>query len=54
MAIININPITEVTLENGRTKRFTKKFKYDKDTPENEIKFQPQLEIASIFWKIGW
>lgn len=49
MAIISINPITDVTLEKGNTKRLTKKFKYDKETPEKEIKFHPQLETASIF-----
>jgi hypothetical protein len=46
---MSINPITEVTLENGKTRRLTKKFKYDNDTPENEIKFHPQLETASMF-----
>lgn len=49
IAIISINPITEVTLEKGKTRRFTKKFKYEKDTPDKEIKFQPQFEIASMF-----
>jgi hypothetical protein len=39
----------EVTLEKGKTRRFTKKFKYEKITPEREIKFQPQLVTASIF-----
>jgi hypothetical protein len=43
-----------VTLEKGKTRRFTKKFKYDKETPEKEIKFHPQFETASMFWKIGW
>jgi len=41
--------MTELALENGSTSLFTKKFKYDKNTPEKEIKFQPQLETASIF-----
>jgi hypothetical protein len=39
----------EVTLEKGITKRFTKKFKYEKITPDNETKFQPQFVTASIF-----
>jgi hypothetical protein len=37
-----------VTLENGKTNLFTKKFKYEKTTPERETKFQPQLVTASI------
>jgi len=45
----NINPIIEVTLENGKRSRFTKKFKYEKTTPESETKFHPQLATASIF-----
>jgi hypothetical protein len=49
IAIISIKPTTEVTLEKGNTKRFTKKFKYDKVAPENDIKFHPQFEIASMF-----
>ena len=44
-----MKPIIEVTLENGITKRFTKKFKYEKMTPERETKFHPQLVTASIF-----
>jgi hypothetical protein len=49
IANISMNPITDVTLENGKTSLFTKKFKYDRETPEKEIKFHPQLETASIF-----
>jgi len=48
MAIRSIKPITEVTLENGRTNLFTKKFKYEKKTPDSETKFQPQATTASI------
>jgi hypothetical protein len=42
-----MKPIIEVTLENGKTRRFTKKFKYEKKTPDKETKFQPQLVTAS-------
>lgn len=49
-----MKPITEVTLENGKTKRLTKKFKYEKTTPDNEIKFQPHATTASMLWKMGW
>jgi hypothetical protein len=48
MAIKSINPITDVTLENGKTNRLTKKFKYEKKTPDKETKFHPQLVTASI------
>jgi hypothetical protein len=44
-----MNPIIEVTLENGKTKRFTKKFKYEKIIDDNETKFQLQLVIISMF-----
>jgi hypothetical protein len=37
-----------VTLEKGNTSRFTKKFKYEKKTPDKEIKFQPHATTASI------
>jgi hypothetical protein len=43
-----MKPITEVTLENGKTRRLMKKFKYEKITPEKEIKFHPQLVTASM------
>jgi hypothetical protein len=44
----SINPITEVTLENGKTKRLTKKFKYEKTAPDKETRFQVQPLTASI------
>ena len=50
----SINPIIDVTLEKGKIKRLIKMFKYEKTTPDKEIKFQPQVEIASIFWNVGW
>jgi hypothetical protein len=50
---MSIKPITDVTLVNGKTKRLTKKFKYEKTTPEREIIFHPQLVTASTLWKIG-
>jgi hypothetical protein len=53
MVISNINPIIEVTLEKGRTKRFTKKFTYEKIIDDNETIFQVQFVIISIFWKLG-
>jgi hypothetical protein len=45
----SIKPIIEVTLEKGMTSRLTKKFKYEKMTPERETKFHPQEVTASIF-----
>jgi hypothetical protein len=45
--------MTDVTLEKGNTNLLTKKFKYEKNTPDNETKFHPQATIASILWKIG-
>jgi hypothetical protein len=48
MAINNIKPMTDVTLEKGKTRRFTKKLRYEKKTPDNEIRFQPQATTASI------
>jgi len=51
--IKSINPIIEVTLEKGMTNLFTKKFKYEKMTPESETKFHPQEVTASMFWKMG-
>lgn len=47
IAIKSINPMTDVTLEKGKTNRFTKKFRYEKKTPEREIMFQLQLDTAS-------
>ena len=41
-------PIIEVTLEKGRTRRLTNKFKYEKNTPDKETRFQPQTDTASI------
>jgi hypothetical protein len=43
-----MNPIIEVTLENGKTKRFTKKFKYEKIIDDNETKFQLQLQVQLL------
>jgi len=48
IASINIKPTTDVAVENGKTNLLTKKFKYDKKTPEKEIKFHPQFDTASI------
>jgi len=45
----SIKPIIEVTLEKGITNLLTKKFKYEKITPDRETKFQPQEVTASIF-----
>jgi hypothetical protein len=45
----NINPMTDVTLENGKINRLKKKFKYEKKIPDKETIFQLQLETASIF-----
>jgi len=42
-----MNPITDVTLENGKINLFTKKFKNDKMTPDSDIKCQPQDVRAS-------
>jgi hypothetical protein len=39
----------DVTLENGSTSLFTKKFKYEKIIDDNETIFQVQLVITSIF-----
>ena len=43
----------DVTLEKGKTNLFTKKFKQEKIIDDNETKFQLQLVIISIFWKLG-
>lgn len=40
--------MTEVTLEKGKTSLLTKKFKYEKKTPDNETKFHPHATTASI------
>jgi len=50
----SINPMIEVTLENGNTSLFTKKFRYEKIIDDSETRFQLQLVTASIFWKLGW
>jgi len=50
----SINPIMDVTLEKGKTKRLTKALRYEKIVPERDIKFHAQLVTASKFWKIGW
>jgi len=52
--INNIKPIIEVTLENGKSNRFTKKFKYEKTNEDKDIKFQLQFVTMSMFWKLGW
>jgi hypothetical protein len=44
-----MKPITEETLEKGRTRRLTKRAKYEKKELEREIKFQFQEETISIF-----
>lgn len=44
----------EVTLENGNTSLFTKKFKYEKIIDDKDTMFQVQFVITSIFWKVGW
>jgi hypothetical protein len=49
MAIKSINPITEVTLEKGNTRRLTKKFKYEKTVLDKEIKFHPHDMTISEF-----
>jgi hypothetical protein len=45
----NINPKIDVTLEKGNKSLFTKKFKYEKIKDDNDIKFQVQFVIISIF-----
>ena len=54
--INNIKPIIEVTLENGKSNRFTKKFKYEKTNEDKDIKFQLQLVTIhnklSNIWKL--
>jgi len=47
-----MNPIIDVTLEKGKTSLFTKKFRYENTVDDNEIKFQVQLVIISIVWKV--
>jgi ribosome-associated toxin RatA of RatAB toxin-antitoxin module len=54
IVISSIKPITEVVLENGKIKRLTKKFKYEKKTPESDIRFQLQFETASMLWNTAW
>jgi len=53
MAIRSMKPITDVTLENGKINLFTKKFKYEKTTPERETKFQPHANKASLLRNEG-
>jgi hypothetical protein len=38
----------EVTLEKGKTRRLTKKFKYEKNAPERETRFHPHPLTASM------
>jgi len=45
--------MTDVTLEKGRTRRFIKRFMYEKYTPDNETRFHPHTEIASSDWNEG-
>jgi len=47
--IKSMKPMIEVTLENGITNLLTKKFKYEKMTPDRETKFHPQEVTASMF-----
>jgi len=49
MVNINIKPIIDVTLENGSTSLFTKKFKYEKIIDDKDTIFQVQFVITSIF-----
>jgi hypothetical protein len=49
IVISSINPIIEVTLEKGKTRRFTKKFAYEKIIEDNETRFQVQFVTISIF-----
>jgi len=49
MVTKSIKPIIDVTLEKGKTSRLTKKFRYEKTTPESETRFQLQLVTASMF-----
>jgi len=44
----------DVTLEKGKSSLFTKKFKYENIIDDKDIKFQDQLFIMSMFWKLGW
>jgi hypothetical protein len=44
-----MKPIIEVTLEKGKTSRFTKKLIYEKIIDESETKFQVQFVTISIF-----
>ena len=48
-----MKPIIEVTLENGKINLFTKKFKYEKTTPDREMRFHPQLPTASLVAQFG-
>jgi hypothetical protein len=48
-----MKPNIDVTLENGNKSLLTKKFTYEKISDETEIRFQVQLVIISMFWKLG-
>jgi len=48
-----MNPIIEVTLEKGKRRRLTKKFKYENNAPDSETKFHVQPLTASIDWNNG-
>ena len=48
-----MNPITEVTLENGKTSLFAYRFKYENINEDKEIKFQLQFEIISNVCHVG-
>jgi hypothetical protein len=50
----SIKPSIDVTLENGSSNLFTKKFKYENIIDDKDIRFQDQLFMMSIFWKVGW
>ena len=47
--ISSIKPIIEVTLEKGRTSRFTKKFAYENIIEDRETRFQVQFVTMSMF-----
>ena len=47
MVINNIKPIIDVTLEKGKSSRFTKWFRYWTISPDKETRCHVQLEIKS-------
>ena len=53
IVISNIKPIMDVKLEKGNKSLFTKKFKYENIKDDIEIRFQVQVVIISMFWKVG-